>query len=466
MKNVAIIYGECEKGIQKKALELLTESILDFTIKYPVCVKYGEGKIPDDHIRIYIGTKENNQYIKENSDAVLTHREEYCISAKDGVVMIEGSDDSGVLYGCADFYNKYIVSCEYTHDGGTYWENPFEKALPDFYMQSHPEVSERGIWTWGHVIYDYRGFIDNMVKLKMNTIIIWNDDVPMNAREMVEYAHDAGIKVIWGYSWYWDTDCNAIDIKAVNSGIGDIIAKYEKEYLSLGGDGIYFQSFTELKKEDIDGVLIAEAVTSFVNNAAGEFFKKYPDLELQFGLHASSVKEKLQYIKNVDPRVRIVWEDCGAFPFAYLPNEVDGFDETMELTGKIANLRGLEDKFGVVTKGITNLKWSSFEHIEGPVYIGAGSKRLKANRICRKEKIWKYVQSYWLTNAAYAKDAVRLMTDKKQGDLYITALVEDGMFEESIMFPVALYAEMLWNPYEDVNKLINEVALRNYVEFA
>ena len=60
----------------------------------------------------------------------------------------------------------------------------------------------------------------------------------------------------------------------------------------------------------------------------------------------------------------------------------------------------------------------------------------------------------------------RLMADVKKGDLYITALVEDGMFEENIMFPVALFSEMMLDCKTETQKMINEVALRNYVDFA
>lgn len=466
MKNIAIIFGECNTGVQKKAVELLCETILDYTVKYPVCTDCKNTSGLDSYTKIYIGTKANNPFIRENSNAVLSHPEEYRISVKDGIIMIEGSDDRGVLYGCSDFYNKYIVGLEYTDNSGSYFENPFERPFPDFEYQSHPAVSERGIWTWGHVIYDYKAFIDNMARLKMNALTIWNDCVPLNAKEIVDYAHDSGIKVIFGYSWFWDTDCNSIDVSAVNDSIGDILNKYETEYLPLGCDGIYFQSFTELDKEYIGDVLIAQAVTDFVNNAAKVFFEKYPELELQFGLHANSVKEKLEYIKNVDPRVRIVWENCGAFPFDYIPKNVENFDDTMDFVKKIAVLRGNDDRFGVVTKGLTKLKWSSFEHIDGQIFAGVSTKRIRDNRVRRKNVIWRYLQSYWFTNSGYVEEMIKAMTDAKKGKLYISALIEDGMFEENIMFPAALYAEILWDPYYDINKHINEVALRNYVEFA
>lgn len=465
MKKIAIIYGERNTGLQKKALEVLTEFLLDYTFEYPVCFSGKDSVDLRDYRCIYIGTKENNPYIREHSRAELTHEEAYDIKVEKESILIEGSDDAGVLYGCVDFYNHYLVKHEFPDDD-RYRINFLEGELPDFSYSSHPAVKNRGIWTWGHVIYDYRNFMDHMVKLKMNTIIVWNDFVPVNGAELVKYAHACGIKVIWGYAWGWDTDCSKISTEQVGACSEEIFKKYEKEYAGLGGDGIYFQSFTELNGEKIGDVLIAEAVTAFVNKTAAYFFEKYPQLELQFGLHATSVKEKLSYISQVDPRIRIVWEDCGAFPFSYIPSDVDRFQETKEFVGKITGLRGQEDRFGVVTKGLTKLDWSAFEHLAGPIHMGVSSKWMKENRISRKHKIWKYLQAYWLVNADKAYEMTRLMAEAKQGDLYVTALVEDGMFEETIMYPVALFSEMLWSCDREIGEMMSQVALREYVEFA
>lgn len=467
MKKVAIIYGKAENTLQKKAIEILSNIVLDYTIDFPVCFEYVNGVDYSEFNCIYIGTKGNNLYIKQNSKSEGLLNEGYDLWVENGVGVIEGADDAGVVYGCLDFYNKYIVNFEYTDDDNTFIANPFDTdILADYRYSSAPAVKERGIWTWGHVIYDYKGFLDNMLKLKMNTVIIWNDFVPVNAKELIDYAHSINIKVIFGFAWLWDVDCAKNDLRHLDGFSEEIFEKYEKEYAHLGIDGIYFQSFTELQTEEIGGVLIAEAVTDFVNKTAALFFEKYSDLELQFGLHAESVSKKLEYIAKTDKRIRIVWENCGAFPFSYLPSDVKNFEETCTLVEKIEKLRGEEERFGVVTKGLTKLNWSAFEHPRGPQFIGTSSKFLKQNRIVRKSKIWKYLQAYWLTNADKAHEMVKLMSDIKRGDLYITALVEDGMFEENIMFPVALFSEMMWDCNTDTDKMINEVALRNYVDFA
>lgn len=472
MKQSAIIYGQPFTPLMKRAVAMLTELLMDYTITYPICVSEDGMNAINAHRCFYIGTSENNANIKAefaNASpeelAALSHSEGYAIRVHDDTVWIAGADESGVLWGCVDFYGKYLVKHEYTYDD-QYFCNPIEHAFADFACASSPSVSGRGIWTWGHVIYDYRGFIDNMVRLKMNTLIVWNDYVPVNAAEMIEYAHSCGIRVIWGFAWCWDTDCARFSMDAFDEYSTEVCEKYEKEYAHLGGDGIYFQSFTELDTEYIGDVLIADAVTQFVNQTASRIYEKHPNLELQFGLHANSVKDRLAYIANTDPRIRIVWENCGSFPFAYHPHEVANFGQTCDFVREIAKLRGADDRFGVVTKGLTKLDWSAFEHLDGAVNIGVSSEYRRDERVRRKHKIWRYVQAYWLTHADYAIEMVRLMAESKNGDLDITALVEDGMFEKEIMYPIALYSEMLWNCNAELSTMMSDIALREDVVFA
>ena len=469
MKKIAVVHGEWSSDVMRRAFALLSEFILDYTFEYPVGFDCDKAEnldvLLENYHPIYIGTKQNNSYIRNNSDFCLQHPEEYGINVSNGKIIVEGFDDRGVLYGCIDLYNKYFITQEYPHNGE--YVLPIEKwRFADYRYSSYPSVKERGIWTWGHVIYDWRGFIDNMVKLKMNTLTVWNDYPPVNAREMVDYAHSCGIKVIWGFPWLWDTDCKKIPFDRLCEYSEGIFRGYDEEYRDLPIDGIYFQTVTEFGEETVGGITVAEAVTAFVNHTAAYFYEKYPNLEIQFGLHAECVKNKLEYIEKVDKRIKIVWENCGAFPFAYMPNKLDNFTETVDFVKRITTLRGENERFGAVTKGLTKLDWSAFEHLGGPIWTGVSSKWMKENRIIRKRKIWRYLQAYWLTNSDKALEMVRIMANHTRGNTTITALVEDGMFEENIYFPVALFSEMLWNADGDIKSIINEVALRSYVEFA
>ncbi len=466
MKKLAIIHAEIKNELQKRAIEELSSILLEYTLEYPICQKFDTGADLSEYRCIYIGTKESHPYIREHSDFTLTKSEEYMISVKGGVAVIEGYDDAGVLYGALDFYNKYVIKNEHP-ESDDYWVNfLLGDELPDFEYRSAPSVKERGLWTWGHVIYDYRGYLHNMMKLKMNRVVIWNDHVPVNAEDIVKYAHSVGIKVIWGFSWLWDTNCARFDLANIDGFSDGIFQKYEKEYAHLGGDGIYFQTFTELHTDNIGGINIAGAAASFVNRTAALFFEKYPNMEIQFGLHATSVKDRLDLIAATDKRIRIVWEDCGAFPFSYIPSEVKDFDKTMSFVESIANLRGNDDRFGVVTKGLVKLDWSEFEHLKGAQMIGVSTRALKKNRIDRKSKIWRYIQACWLANSDKAYEAVKKMCAAKGGELCVLALVEDGMFEEKVMFPVALYSQMLWDASAELDGMIKDVALRSYVDFA
>lgn len=360
MKPIIIVHGKKSK-IMNNAVRMLTETILDFCNILPECVSHKDFVRDTERTYIFIGTKQNNNFIKSNSKDILTKNEEYKITVN-GDIVIEGFNEAGVLYGCIDFYEKYLMKSELTHDHADYFKNIFEDKLPIFEYQSAPDITERGLWTWGHVIYDYKSYIDNMMKLKMNTLIIWNDCVPYNAEEMIEYAHSANIKIYWGFPWVWDTNCATLDLKSIMSKSDEIAEYYEKNYAHLNRDGIYFQSFTEVKTDKIGDISVAEAVKDFVNKTAEKIFAKNPDLELQFGLHATSVKNKLEHIKNTNPKIRIIWENCGAFPFDYIPKNVEDSEEMLDFTKKIAVLREKNDKFGVVLKGFTCLDWSEFKH--------------------------------------------------------------------------------------------------------
>lgn len=465
MKKIALICEKNPSPVQRRGIALLSAELLERTGAYPVCLPYDTAGALSDYTCIYVGTAKNPT-LARLCPSLPQREQEYRIFVHNGTAVIAGGDDAGVLYGCADFFDKYLVRNEYTGISQPYYINLFENTLPDFDLTSAPAVKHRGIWTWGHVIYDFRGLIDNMVRLKLNTLTVWNDHLPFNAEELVAYAHDAGVKVIWGFSWLWDTDFSNLNEEKIRAATDAVLQKYDCEYKNAGGDGIYFQSFTEVEREEINGIPVARTVTDFVNRTAALLLEKAPELELQFGLHATSVKHKLEFIRQVDPRIRIVWENCGAFPFSYLPSDTEDFDGTLAFVKEIASLRGAEERFGAVTKGLTKLDWGSFEHPTGAMCIGNTTDTWAENRILRKRKIWKLLQAYWLTNADRAQKTVRLMADETRGELYVTPLVEDGMFERQILFPVALCAEMLWDAHADARLLTREVALRPYVEFA
>lgn len=304
-------------------------------------------------------------------------------------------------------------------------------------------IRNKGIWTWGHVIYDYRGFFKNMAQLGLNRIVIWNDIRPLNAEAVLEEAHRNGIKLIWGFSWGWMDKCaenvRNIGTERMKEIQKEIFAEFDK-YRNICPDGIYFQSFTETDAESINGLSIAEAVVGLVNSTADIIYKTMPDIELEFGLHATSVKNRLDIIAKTDPGVRIVWEDCGAFPFDYDPHNIDSFEETCDFVKKILFLRGKDEKCGFVLKGMTKLDWSTFKYHEEPYEIGTAAADFIAARAKEKEPLWEYVTDGWQKNREYAGRMIKLISENQ--NITVDELIEDGMFEYEIKQPPIMFSEL------------------------
>lgn len=355
---------------------------------------------------------QNNRIILKTDSSM----EGYSIFAKDNEIVITAKDDVNLLYAASDFNNKFIPYWKNPNAKQSHYNVPFIDDMPEFSIYTSPKIKKRGIWTWGHVIYDYKKFIDNMVVLRLNTLIIWNDFVPINICEVIDYAHENGIYIYLGFAWGWDQKC-AEQIKELDSLPQNISDKYKEEYSHLHCDGIYFQTFTELTVEEVNGVTIADAAVSLVNKTAELIYKQKPDLEILFGLHATSVHTKLDIIAKTDKRITVMWEDLGAFPYAYSPSVTDGFDKTLKLQ---QDIQKKFDKFAAVLKGVCCLDWHTFEH--------------------------------------------QIINEFSENDI-ITVLCEDCLFEQFINFPMAVYSQMLWNPDRDTDDILCEAALMSEVDF-
>lgn len=387
------------------------------------------------------------------------------------IVAIAGTDESGILYGCMDFINTYCGDILYQNRdiwSVACFQYPLERPLNKWRTSAVPAIKTRAIWTWGHVIYDYRDFLQNMARLRLNEIVIWNDDAPLNAKDIVDHAHGLGIKVIWGFAWGWGLAC-VKEIEAFSKADGlqklkeAVLNTYRTQYEGTGADGIYFQSFTEMSVDTVGGMCVAEVVTRLVNNIAGELLSLDPHLHIQFGLHATSVKTRLEYLKQVDERVSIVWEDCGAFPYHYDPDHIEDFDETYALTDTLLSLRGETEKFGAVLKGMLKLDWHIFEHPSGRYILGERTKEFIRERQLQKDKLWKLVRGSWLKNAEYFRKTVALMAAKGKEPI-VQALVEDAMLENTIALPVAIYAQTLWTPTLPAAEIIKRASKSPFVE--
>ncbi len=458
-----IVYGSYE-GMEKRAIDLIQASVKRYIPYILSLYRAPSGKANV----IYVGTKESNSHLASLLAGVeLAENSTYVKVSGTGeeqTVVIAGADAAACFYAAVEFADDYLPASRRQPQGHPFFQSLFLTPLPEYEHLSRPSVKERGLWTWGHVIYDYRAYLRNMARLKMNKITVWNDFAPVNGRDFVEYAHSWGIRVIWGYSWIWDEkpDLVITDPIARKAWKERILQQYAEQYAPLGGDGIYFQTFTETREETLGGRNRAACAVEWVNEVAAELLSLFPDLKIEFGLHAISVRNHLEEIAKTDPRLSIIWEDCGAFPYAYGAEVVDQMEETAAFSEQIAALRGGKG-FGAVLKGQSWLDWSSFEHQKGPFLLGESDREEIREKMLLRRDIFRYQQSYWLQNGKDVCRILRLLAERSGGQAELSGLLEDGLFEERIWLPSALFAELLWDGETPYEQLLGRVSRRECV---
>ncbi|MBO5223234.1 MAG: hypothetical protein J6C23_01815 [Clostridia bacterium] len=485
MKKWVIVYGDYEND--KKAVSLINGKIceqIDFPTHCEKADNVDEQTLKDNNV-VLVGTEQNNALIsaliRENKLEKCDKAQQYYIYVNDSfynkdnsIIVISGYDKAGVTYGAVDFINLYLGDKVHDRNGynivdDRFYTTAFRQKTPAFSRLSAPSISERGIWSWAHCVYDYKKFFDNMLMLKLNVVVLWTDYAPINAKEVVSYAHECGIKLIWGYSWGWEVESAVLtDFSSpvqLEIWSEKIIKKYEDEFLNTGCDGIYFQTFTERNDNTVNGKCVAETVTTWVNGIFAKMKAKYPSLRVQFGLHATSVKNDTHYLKNVNPDMEIIWEDCGSFPYRYYLTTHD-FADTLNFTSTICTLRSPYDKFGAVLKGMSTLNWAIFEHQTGPYVMGEHSQLYVEKRGEEKRKLWRLFQSEWLNKKHFFKDVIQHVLKTRDGNVCMQLLVEDGLLEYKVWLPVALACEMLWQADLTDEELVERVSQFPLVELA
>ncbi len=425
---------------------------------------------------LLLGTPDDNSLLAKygerlsslGAEGYIIKTEEGFLSEKGQTLVIAGADQNGVIYGVMDFLHNIADRLAY----GKYYREkryrPFAEPLEALDISSRPSVAKRGIWTWGRCIYDYRGFFDNMARTKLNTAVIWNDVPPVNGREVVNYAHSRGIKVLWGFSWGWSTECDVdiSDPEELKFWCGQIISDYENKWAPLGGDGIYFQTATECDEKDFNGRPLAACVVDWVNGIASALYEKHPTLDIEFGLHATAVKASTEYLENVDPRLTITWENGGAFPFAYHAWDTEGFEETCELTDKMLALRGENEKAGFVFKGVSTLFWPEFMAARDGFVLGQASQE-QISRVFEKARgEIRTEQAWWLENLGCLTEIARRAVASGAAKGSVTLLCEDGCFERARWMPCVLFGETLWDVNADPKDVIRRASLSRDAVFA
>jgi hypothetical protein len=370
-------------------------------------------------------------------------------------VTVAGRSPAGVLHAVETFIT-HVLSDLWPEEADQDILRASLDTLPTFSLNESPAIPERGLWTWGYVIYDYRRFLDHMARLRFNCLTIWNDIPPLNTRQLIDYAHERGIKIILGFPWGWGMDYDLADPEARQQIQALAIKHYQKHIQTLKPDGIYFQSLTEHNHLELAGRSVASLTCDLVNQVAARLYTLEPALDIRFGLHATSIRQRFNDLAELDPRITIVWEDAGALPYTYTPSlEGNGlsFEQTLDYSRRLAAFRP-GSTFAMVAKGWTCLDWEhEFEH-HGPYLIGVRNPAYTQRRLESKAARWQEVNTLWERYLPQALQFYRSILEVSQGRTSVIALLEDGLFEETIQPSVAAFAEALWNPAADADEML------------
>jgi len=474
-KRWTLVFG-AYTGMEQVAIQKLNAMVqkhLPYVVKCIPASAYVSAN--ESHV-VLLGTPASNPWvgklIRDGQIKLANHPQAYALAGMEApwapgmrLMVIAGQSEAGLLHGVAHF-GTHLASPTITVERPTVGKlrNAFD-SIKDFAIQEQPLIGNRGLWTWGYVVYDYRRYLDNMARLKLNMLTLWNDYPPVNIKEIIAYAHARGIKIILGFPWGWGQEHDLTKAEDRRKIKELVFREYETNYAHLDMDGIYFQTLTEHTQTEAGGKSLAAIVCEMVNEIGPELLAKYPGLNLQFGLHATSIRERYTDLAGLDPRITIVWEDVGALPFSYSPETVyaiapEGmrtFEETLEYSLKLASFRK-NSEFAMVPKGWACIDWpDEFEHHE-QFLLGECDPQFIADRLMARQPHWDRVNALWLRNYPLAVRFYREILKCNPTSITVTGLVEDGLFEERIQSSVALFAETIWNPERDPGDIL-ELAL-------
>ncbi|MDD5677112.1 MAG: hypothetical protein PHW60_03855 [Kiritimatiellae bacterium] len=476
-----IVMGQY-RGIEEFAVNELQRLIQQYP-PYVIGVQSAALVRPDiDAHLVLVGTPASNRWIRElvrrKQISIPAHPEGYLLARVEGywrpdrrLLVVAGHDAKGVLNGVVDFGAKILG--QYALPPGEQDRPKALEGIPLFSRSGHPAIENRGIWSWGYVIYDYRRFLDNMARLKLNMLVMWNDCPPHNFRQIVDSAHDRGIRVIAGFHWGWGKVGLALNSRRDRAKVkAEVIRNYETNYRDTKVDGIYFQTLTEHEETTCGDRSVAALVCDWVNEIGRALLKINPRLYIQFGLHATSITKYYQDLAELDSRIAIIWEDAGVTPYAYSPTLTVAADDlvarqwigaaegTLAYSLKLAKFRG-RCEFGLCAKGFSAINFrDDFEH-HGPFILGERSSTFIRRRSAQRQEYWDSINSRWIKCLPAAARFYREVRKAAHGPMTVVALVENGLFEQAIPAAVALFAETVWNPQTDEASLL-ETALAPY----
>ena len=207
-----LIYGSY-KGVEEFALNEL-QRMTQRCVPYVMEVHHAEEPVDQDANVILLGTAADNPLIakmgSEGRVKLPTEPQGFTITCLKSAWSEKSKDGAccrrrfiGVLYGVVEL-NKKLASV--SPDDRKEMPQALDN-LGEFSAYESPVIENRGIWSWGYVIYDYRRFIDNMARLRMNRLLFWKVDPPLNCQEIISTACAfRESRLCSGFAWGWGMD--------------------------------------------------------------------------------------------------------------------------------------------------------------------------------------------------------------------------------------------------------------------
>ncbi len=464
IRDWEIIYSSAE-GVELRAMELLYGEVGNCILRdqgvyglHVLTCRKADRTLPEKNAFV-IGTPEENpllrRFIRDEEIPANGYRIRIIANPEQEgrqLVLIAGKGACEVLYGVTAFVDELLIQFAPADGDGIHFRSRvFEQPLPETDLASAPETLVRSIFSWAHPMGDYRQYLKNMARMRINRMYFWNEYPPVNAAEIVEYAHSWGIEIYWGFAWGWSTNCMEGAVKNLESLRDGIMKEWHDVWSKLPGDGIYFQSFTEMRTESVDGKTVADMVTELVNSTAAVMLNERPDLKIVYGLHALSVSSQLGSIAKTDPRLKILWEDCGEFPYRVsAPFNPEKDREFTEALLEMKNPKGL------LIKCMLLQNWKDFVHQSGPYILGCNGEGMQAHDIALTAPMWRHYEAMWQEKGTIAYDLLKLIHAKggKNTELSIAAQLNGPLH-----WPAVLATRMFWSTEEDYSVILKRALL-------
>jgi hypothetical protein len=403
----------------------------------------------------------------------------------DHLVELIGYDAAGLLWAVRDFQHYYC-------DG---WVDALRKGTSqEINVTSAPTIQNRGLWTWLRGCYEPYAYIDRASEWKLNTVIFWNEFVPMNADLLTAYAHERGVRIWWGFSWGWSVG----DFKNARPEIAQrLTALYEKQKKKWGDhlqtldlsdpetapalkdlvldiyerqyawipeiDGIYFQSATEAVNPAYPnkGPELGDAFVRNIVPIMEELHRRYPKLKISAGIHNTGTKETYRALQQAPAWCNIMWE-AGA---TWAPSREIALDQ-MKYRGAEEDFAGIYritmnacmEYRGELIRGEKDHVWLPrqevlWDYLENgqPEGSAAGFKILKVGDKevgCPCTSDWRRGKGRLVDNANYREFLTwaRDMAGGPAKSKGIILLIEAGLIDLKMRRVPAMLAEALWNP--------------------